>query len=223
MLVGLAVVTVMTPQIAGAGSVAVDYAQCANGTGTSRACPDGWINGILQASNSHYHEDEVTPQRLTADVPTAGNHSITLRYQVKKDTTHAYDSLATWNLTQNVLVKGNRCDGLTAGKCAGALTMDPAVTNIPDDPASDSGSAAAGGNGDQDYDSHMIGTDNGHRQFELYGDNSPAFLAFDNPPYVHTMSGSDEYASIKINFSVAQAGKVQLLFGGHIAAPTGLR
>ncbi|HUR23390.1 MAG TPA: hypothetical protein VMZ73_05920, partial [Acidimicrobiales bacterium] len=47
--------------------------------------------------------------------------------------------------------------------------------------------------------------------------------AFDNPPYVHTMSGSDEYASIKINFSVAQAGKVQLLFGGHIAAPTGLR
>ena len=80
----------------------VDYAQCANGApGTVPGCPDGWINGILQASNSHYTEDQVTPQRAEVNVPegAAASHSMTFTWQARKGSaqTHAYDSLATWN------------------------------------------------------------------------------------------------------------------------------
>ena len=67
-------------------------------------CPDGWINGILQASNSHYSEDQVTPQRAEVNVPAgaAASHTMTFTYQARKGSaqTHAYDSLATWNWTQ---------------------------------------------------------------------------------------------------------------------------
>lgn len=48
---------------AGSSISALDYAQCANGSpGTSGPCT--WINGILNANNSQFHENEVTPQRL---------------------------------------------------------------------------------------------------------------------------------------------------------------
>src|SRR5437870_7292779 len=54
-----------------APGIGVDFTQCANGAppGTSLVCPDGWINGILQSSNSHYNEDDVTPQRIVLDLP----------------------------------------------------------------------------------------------------------------------------------------------------------
>lgn len=92
----------------------VDYAQCANGAppSTSLACPDGWLQGILQASNSHYSEDEVTPQRAEVVVPAGSNatgRTMTFSYQARKATTHAYDSLATWNYTQT---RADRCQGL---------------------------------------------------------------------------------------------------------------
>ena len=67
----------------------VDYAQCADGTADDAAtnCPGSWINGILQASNSTYHEDEVTPQRAELLVPTGASltgHSFTFSYQTRK-------------------------------------------------------------------------------------------------------------------------------------------
>src|SRR3954451_956298 len=57
-----------------------DYAQCAQGApGTpvppdplgsnAGTCVQGWINGILQGSNSQYGEDQVTAQRLVIDLP----------------------------------------------------------------------------------------------------------------------------------------------------------
>src|SRR5215207_819486 len=100
----------------------VDYAQCANGQPPSTAvtCTDGWLNGILQASNSHFREGDVTPQRLIVNVntssttcsaaDTSGCHSVTLTYQARKGNTHAYDSLATWNTT---VTGAERCLGLT--------------------------------------------------------------------------------------------------------------
>src|SRR5438128_2698522 len=56
-----------------------DFSQCANDPppSTSTACPGGWINGILQGTNSHYVEDQVTPQRAVlvfpAGSPVVGN------------------------------------------------------------------------------------------------------------------------------------------------------
>src|SRR5207249_10301761 len=85
-------------EINSVGNVAVaapglgfDFSQCANGArpGTSLLCPDGWINGILNPNNSHYNEDDVTPQRFVIDFPGGAGfgrtgHSILFRYQARK-------------------------------------------------------------------------------------------------------------------------------------------
>src|SRR5437870_10547930 len=85
-----------------APGIGVDFSQCANGArpGTSLVCPVGWINGILQSSNSHYNEDDVTPQRFVIDFPGGAGfgqtgHTILFRYQARKGSAnaHAYDSL----------------------------------------------------------------------------------------------------------------------------------
>src|SRR5882724_9415993 len=96
-----AALAVVVPDANGAPSTApsvVDYSQCANGTGTSLACV-GWINGTLITNNSHYREDDVTPQRAVVSVPAAGSgttqvHSFTFTYMARKDnaSAHAYDS-----------------------------------------------------------------------------------------------------------------------------------
>src|SRR6476620_5321351 len=108
-----------------APGINVDFSQCANGQrpSTSLLCPDGWINGILNPNNSHYNEDNVTPQRFVIDFPGDGGfgqtgHSILYRYQARKGSAdaHAYDSLATWNYTQSGLNSSNRCDDLS-GPC----------------------------------------------------------------------------------------------------------
>src|SRR6266571_3071442 len=92
----------------------VDYAQCANTQAPSLDldCGQGWINGILNPNNSHYGEDQVTPQRAEVVVPAGGPttlRTLTFRYQARKGGIHAYDSLATWNFTQTA---ANRLTGL---------------------------------------------------------------------------------------------------------------
>src|SRR6266404_3854216 len=85
---------------ASTGPSVADYSQCANGkpgTAGPENCNSGWINGILNANNSQYGEDQVTAQRLVVDFPLAGEHSFDLRYLLRKANNHAYDSLATWN------------------------------------------------------------------------------------------------------------------------------
>ena len=65
-----------------------DYAQCANdkpgSAGDPLDCvPQGWINGILNANNSQYREDDVTPQRVGLDLPNNGpttDRTITITY-----------------------------------------------------------------------------------------------------------------------------------------------
>ena len=144
-------------------------------------------------------------------------------YQVAKGTTHAYDSLATWNYTETSLGFEDRCDGLAAPKCAAGasdITPDDSI-GIPDDPNS-VGVLHTGGNGSVVTSTHMIPAGAG-RMFHMFGDTgvNPDMTGFD--PYIHSFSGGDEYASLTVHFTTAAAGKVQLLFGGHLAAPTGPR
>jgi uncharacterized repeat protein (TIGR01451 family) len=193
----------------------VDYAQCANGAppDTSLACPGGWINGILQASNSHYAEDEVTAQRLGVKVPKgtpATGRTVTLRYQTRKGTIHAYDSLATWNYTQT---SADRCQGLSAANCPGgtASTFD-----IPDDPTP----VPSAGPGISDVTAgHMVPAGPG-RKMTMYGGTITGVSV---PVHDNAAGPGDDYATITITYSVAnttQARVVQLLFGGHLASST---
>jgi len=213
----------------------VDYAQCANGAppSTDLDCPEGWINGILQASNSHYSEDQVTPQRAEVNVPagaatTVGSHSMTFTYQARKGSaqTHAYDSLATWNWTQTA---ADRCEGLNPNDCVSgdASTFPiPADTTALEPHTAPSGTSTA---------THMLpassqaecdayATTIPSRCFEMYGGIIDSVSA-----YTHSCTATsdcanpnvDDYATVTILYhttSVPQ--KVQLLFGGHLAQGT---
>jgi len=209
-----------------------NFKQCANGAppSTSTACPSGWINGILQASNSHYAEDQATAQRAILDIPTGGNliRTVTLEYQSRKATAHAYDSLASWDVTQTT---ANACQSLTAADFPGcsAPYTNPGRTStipsgnlikvgIPDDPASVT-PTGAGGNGSAVTTTHMIpaGAD---RQFTIIGSAldttyTPTFSA-----YTHIDSGgSDQLVDVTITYKVTSLNtKVMLLWGGHLAS-----
>ena len=200
----------------------VDYAQCADGTANDAAtdCPGSWINGILQASNSTYHEDEVTPQRAELLVPAgaaAGNHSFTFRYMARKGSAgvHAYDSLATWNYTQST---ADRNQGLNAADVVGGAATTFAIP-------SDSQVLAPCTVANCATSDHQLAQAN--RQFTMYGGTIDSV-----DPIVHDCVATnkcadasvDDYASITIHFHVASVpSKVQLLFGGHLAAGAGAR
>src|SRR5437870_11121735 len=109
--IAMTLLPVLDVDAAPAAITFVDYAQCSNDPppSTSLACPGAWINGILQKSNSHYREGDVTPQRAEVTVAkgaAATGHTIRLRYEARKAAIHAYDSLARWNLTQSA---ADRC------------------------------------------------------------------------------------------------------------------
>ena len=72
-----------------------NYQQCANdkpgsATDPTDCVPQGWINGILNAQNSQYSEDQVTAQRLGLDIPSGGpttGRTITLKVRLHDFTT----------------------------------------------------------------------------------------------------------------------------------------
>jgi hypothetical protein len=185
------------------------FDQCANGAppSTSTACPDGWINGILNSNNSHYAEDEVVPQRVVLALPAGSpttDRTVEISYLTRKGGVHAYDSLATWNHTQT---SADRCQGLSGSDCV----PGPASTfGIPLD-----GTVVADKNGSGSATS-------GHQLtgqvFTLYGGTITGVSSYshDDP------SGSgDEYAHITLTYDVSSTDggtKVMLLFGGHLAA-----
>jgi hypothetical protein len=213
-----------------------DYSQCPNGTSHGLVClSTGWINGILNANNSSYREDEVTPQRMLLLIPKGGavtNHRIDVTYLARKGGTtggnHAYDSLANWNYTET---GADRCQGASASTplahCPAASPSD--TFDIPTDPqvvqpfTSPSGVTS---------DHALSG-----QSFILYG---PAVNAVAATPVhtcpitdaTHNCASSDDYATIQITFDLdgtvvdtaAPAGKVdadtyvQLVFGGHLAS-----
>ncbi len=190
------------------------FDQCANGGPPSTAtdCPENWINGILNSNNSHYAEDEVTPQRVILELPKNSpltNRTVEISYLTRKGGVHAYDSLATWNHTQT-----------TADKCADILAADcvpgaASTFGIPSDPtvvadANGAGSATSG---------HQLAG----QVFTLYGGTITGVSS-----YTHDDAGgtSDSYAHITLTYSVpstADGAKVMLLFGGHLAPGVGPR
>jgi hypothetical protein len=113
----------------------LDYSQCQNGpAGTVQLACDRWGNGILNTSNSHYAEDQVTPQRLLMSTTSGSVNKVTIRYMTKKGSAnvHAYDSLATWDFTQR---DAEKCQGLKAADCPAGpesskqMVSDPNVVN----------------------------------------------------------------------------------------------
>jgi hypothetical protein len=224
------------------GSV-VDYSQCANdkpGSGTPTDCtPQGWIFGILNPNNSQYAEDQGTAQRLILDLPKNGpqnDRTITLKYLVRKGVHHAYDSLASWDLTiahglTPAAQKAIACQSLntpTTTACNTIFDAGASVLGIPDDTSSvtpNTGVNAPSGL----VTPHMIptGTD---RQFRMYGLNGGQIQ---NAQYGTLVDESgDLYQSITITYDVnginpqgtlTASQKVMLLFSGHLAASGGAR
>jgi hypothetical protein len=209
----------------------VDYAQCANGMPPSEAvtCTDGWLNGILQASNSHFHEGDVTPQRLLAFMNTSsdatcsgttitGCHSVTLSYQARKGSTHAYDSLATWNHT---VTDADRCQGLTTAVQDAIGCDGDALDDVPDDVLAigedptivEPFTAASGATNAHDL---------GGQALEIYNGDLIAMTAPEHDtPNCGPSKCFDDYATVTIYYAADAGDTIQLLFGGHLAvSPT---
>jgi hypothetical protein len=206
----------------------VDYAQCADGTADDAAkdCPGGWLNGILQASNSTYHEDEVTPQRAELLVPTGaalGGHTVTFSYQTRKGAAavHAYDSLATYNYTQT---DADRTQGLNPPDVVGGTAKSALI------PSDTTAVAPISGSLTSSTADHQLSDAN--RQLQAYGLGASGTLSVSTPVHdcaiaVPTYCGDatkDDFASITVTYSVtAVPAKVQFLFGGHMAPSGGAR
>jgi uncharacterized repeat protein (TIGR01451 family) len=189
-----------------------DYAQCqiGNPKPVGLDCAEKWTNGILNATHNDYAEDEVVPQRMLMDFGGPGAHSVTLSYMARKDSSgqrHAYDYLATWNYTY---VNANRCQTPTATACiGGAASTFP----IP----SDSNSVSPGG--PQPTSAHEL--PQADRQFVMYGGTLTGTSAITHS--VDPAEAGSDYGNITVNFTVGAGGKVQLLFGGHLASGFGPR
>ena len=221
-IIGLTVLASVTiapamPALAGPKTQADvhDYAQCANGAppSTSTSCPEGWINGALNANNSHYVEDDVTAQRLLmklpSNSPTTGR-TVTLSYQARKGSIHAYDSLATWDVTQST---ADRCAGLKGNSCPGGA---PSQMVIP----SDTTEVQPVGDGiDPKTSAHELPAE--QRKMTLYGGTITNISA---PVHTNAAGSGDDYASITITYEVPSTpATVQFVFGGHLAAQAGPR
>jgi hypothetical protein len=224
--VALAGATAVTANLAGAasGPSALDYAQCSNGAPLSTPDPEcNWINGVLNANNSQFHEDEVTPQRLlvsfTDTASGSHQHSVTLKYLDRKSGIHAYDYLAAANATV--------ADALDL-RCLGIESICPDAT-ISDSHAvfEDSHSVGPATNGyTAVVSTHMAGLTADQKLLHVYGAtfSGVSGAVMTDPTHDNNaVNTGDDYATTKISFiTPTGAGKhsVQLLFGGHLAAPS---
>ncbi|TMD90444.1 MAG: DUF11 domain-containing protein, partial [Chloroflexi bacterium] len=197
-----------------AGSTSVqDFAQCANDPPPSTAtnCPGSWINGILQATNSHYTEDDVVPQRLDLSVSGSTTHTVVLSYDAKKGGVHAYDSLATWNFTQTT---ADRCQGLDP-TCDGTLSDTATTFAIPADPTVEPPCTSPCTN--SATSAHQLSG----QVMTMYGGTITAVSV----PTHSAATGSNDTATVTVTYTVASTAStaVQLLFGGHVSASFGPR
>jgi len=224
---------VLSTDVAGAasGPSALDYAQCSNGADGTTPDPDcAWINGVLNANNSQYHEDQVTPQRLTLSVTDAGGgshtHSVTLKYLDRKGGIHAYDYLAAANATV--------ADALDL-RCLGITSICPGGSGVSHATTDDTNQVGPATNGySKVVSTHDAGLTADQKLLWLYGatfatggDSTTGWPVNTNPPAMTlpthdnaAVDTGDDYATTTISFVTTGAGKhnVQLLFGGHLAA-----
>lgn len=215
---------------AASGISAIDYAQCDNGPPGSTPtthCPAGaWINGILNANNSHYNEDDVTPQRLTVQFPKSGSHTITLKYLDRKGGIHAYDYLAAADATMTDAIN-DRCQGLPGSACPGGpastASVIPAYTAdttavLPDNGPQGTGLA-------KDHMANLMdpANDNPKLKLSLFGGTFSDGQGSNPAPIVVNghdnacLGCGDDYATVTLSFTTSAPNTVQLLFGGHLA------
>jgi uncharacterized repeat protein (TIGR01451 family) len=187
-----------------------EYSQCQNGgLPSSRLDCEKWGNGILNSSNSHYAEDQVTPQRLLLSAPSGSTNTVTIRYMTRKGSAnaHAYDSLATWNVTQS---QANRCQSISG--CPGGTESTLPMQSDPN-PVQPSATGVSNVTA-----AHEL--PQASRNWVMYGGQ----LLSSTVP-VHTADPADsssDYAKVTVTFK-ATSSKVLLLFGGHLAASAGPR
>jgi hypothetical protein len=181
-----------------------DYSQCANQNAVTEC--DSWINGILNPNNSEYREDQVTPQRLYVDITSGGTHTYDISYLIKKGEGHAYDSLATWNHT----VDADPCQGFNpnvTGQCEAAFLGTVDTLPILDDSLQVPSACTTTSTTTSDH--QLDG-----QVFTMAGGDMTSMEYL--PGTVVDSEGV--YRTIRLHFSTAGAGKVYLLFGGHLAA-----
>ncbi len=193
---------------AGPNDAAVpEFEQCANGAAPSTAldCPDGWINGILNANNSHYGEDQSVPQHVVLEMKGGGTTGRTfkIQYQTLKGGIHAYDSLASWDYTQTLLT-AKPCDGVAQAPSSICLAaMDEFLI-----PAGTAGTHAL---------------DDANRMMRCYNCNITN-ITFGGEALPTT---GDAYATVLVTYDIfdtpSASDPVQVLFlwGGHTAASDG--
>lgn len=232
----------------------VDYSQCANGkpgatpANDPKTCNQGWIFGILNANNSQYGEDQGTGQRFIAELPKGGpltGRTITLKYLVRKATHHAYDSLASWDLTiadglTNAQQKAIACQNLntpTTTDCNAIWDAGAETEPIPNDSSIVSPDTGVGSPAGETAD-HMIpaGVD---RELRMFGLGTTGDMSVPTYGGVVDESG-DLYESMTITYSLGGSVggtdldgnsdgklddnvKVMLLFSGHLASGAGPR
>jgi len=215
---GATAAVLIAAAVSGAAPAPVDvkiYDQCANGdpSSTSTSCPAGWINGILQANNSHYAEDEVTPQRLVLELEknsATTDRTVEISYLTRKGGAHAYDSLATWNYTQT---SADHCQDLPGS--VPCPSGSPTTFPIPLDTTV---VADSNGSGSATSAHQLTG-----QVFTMYGGTITSVSSYTHDD---AAGSSDSYAHVTITYSVpstADGPQVMLLFGGHLAPSLGPR
>jgi hypothetical protein len=195
-----------------------EYSQCANGAppGTTTACPQKWINGILNPNNSGYHEDQNTAQRLFLDLPRNGpttGRKIIIKYLARKGQggvgNHAYDSLGQWDYTQT---SADRCQDVTAANCPGGTESKKLIPS-DDTVVADSNGAGSSTAGHELPDAN--------RYMSMFGG---VIDTISKPVHDNASGSGDDYAQVTVTYHVTSTpAKVELLFGGHLAASVGPR
>jgi hypothetical protein len=171
--------------------------QCANGSLTTpdlTPCQggdpggEGWVNGNLGGSKSHYSEGESISYRLMFSGLSVGTHVVTIEWDTTKGGKHAIDYLTTYNRT----VDSNPCEGV-AGCNQGVFN----AFNIPADPqVTGAGVTPVAG------------------EFRLFGGSIMGVGAYSYPN--GTGFAGDKSARITLTFNASVANPV-LAWGGHIA------
>ena len=203
-----------------------NFQQCANGDNGGQPC--FYINGVLNASKSLYHESDVIAERFVIPGLTVGHtYRLAFDYGWEKAVNPGhmnYDFLAGWNATLGTLANpcgdplGNAtsdiravCDGNTvrpthSGANAAFQDVPDAVftANAPLDLGDDLAKALT-------RFKSVHGAD--AVRFDILGGSFPAG-AYDNVTY--TVNGDDVTGRITVRFIAGQT-TVMLLWGGHFA------
>ena len=118
----LLAIAMAAPMLARAANPAANIDQCRNGTidAPVRCINNGWENGNLGETNSHYREGDSVPFRavLTNLDDSAGNtHSLVIQYDTLQSGKHAYDYLTSFNRTETTADPIADIPGTSAGNC----------------------------------------------------------------------------------------------------------